>query len=410
MSDGKRRIGKTAFSAGSAVLVLVIVVLVNILLSRTTLRWDATEDNLYSLSQGTRTILAELDQEVVVKVFYSKHVVNIPSHIKTFAQRVIDFLSEYEQYGKGRISVEIYDPKPDSEEEEWAIKYGMKGISLPTGEQVYLGLVALAADQEAAIAFIDPTQETRLEYDLTRIIARVQTTDRMKIAVFSSLPVFGQAPMNMGMAGPRPGSEPWFFIQELEKTYDLIKVQPDADRIDPTADLLVLFHPRNMSDMLAFAVDQYIMGGGNAIVFADPLSLMDDPRMGPGGSIPETAVQGLGDHHGAGKGRCRLHLRHSVEEPQQPGGDQSAVALRPSRRIFRGQPDHHQPGIHAVAGCRCHRDPAGQPLHRRAPGSIQHQQRDGGRLRPQHGCGRPAAGFQTVGDGPQSGRAHIGHV
>ena len=145
MSDGKKRIGKTAFSAGGALLVLVIVVLVNILLSRTTLRWDATEDNLYSLSQGTRTILSELEQEVVVKVFYSKHVVNTPSHIKTFAQRVLDFLSEYEHFGKGKISVEIYDPKPDSEEEEWAIKYGMKGISLPTGEQVYMGLVALAA-------------------------------------------------------------------------------------------------------------------------------------------------------------------------------------------------------------------------------------------------------------------------
>ncbi len=301
MSDGKRRIGKTAFSAGSTVLVLVIVVLVNILLSRTTLRWDATEDNLYSLSQGTRTILAELDQEVVVKVFYSKHVVNIPSQIKTFAQRVIDFLSEYKQYGKGRISVEIYDPKPDSEEEEWAIKYGMKGISLPTGEQVYLGLVALAADQEAAIAFIDPTQEMRLEYDLTRIISRVQTTDRMKIAVFSSLPIFGQAPMNMGMAGPRPGSEPWFFIQELKKTYDLITVQPDADHIDPTADLLVLFHPRNMPDMLEFAVDQYIMGGGNAIVFADPLSLMDDPRMGPGGSIPTRLFKAWGITMAPGK-------------------------------------------------------------------------------------------------------------
>ncbi len=294
MSDGKKRIGKTAFSAGSAVLVLVIVVLVNILMSRTTLRWDTTEDNLYSLSQGTRTILSELDQEVVVKVFYSKHVVTIPSHIKTFSQRVIDFLSEYEQYGKGRISVEIYDPKPDSEEEEWAIKYGMKGISLPTGEQVYLGLVALSADQEAAIPFIDPTQETRLEYDLTRIIARVQTTDRMKIAVFSSLPVFGSAPMNMGMAGPRPGTEPWFFIQELGKTYDLINVQPDVDRIDPAADLLVLFHPRNMPDTLAFAVDQYILGGGNAIVFADPLSLMDDPRMGPGGSIPEKLFKAWG--------------------------------------------------------------------------------------------------------------------
>lgn len=287
MSNGKRRIGKTAFSAGSAALVLVIVVLVNLLMARTTLRWDATEDNLYSLSSGTRTILSELDQDVTIKVFYSRHVVNMPSQIKTFAQRVIDFLSEYENYGKGRVSVEIIDPKPDSEEEEWAIKYGMKAISLPSGESVYLGLVALAADQEETIAFIDPTQETRLEYDLTRIIARVQTADRLKIALFSSLPIFGSGPMNMGMGGPRPGMEPWFFIQELQKTYDLIQVEPDSDRIDPEADLLVLFHPKTMSDELAFAVDQYVLGGGNAIVFADPLSLMDDPRMGPGGSNPE---------------------------------------------------------------------------------------------------------------------------
>jgi ABC-type uncharacterized transport system involved in gliding motility auxiliary subunit len=294
MSDGKRRIGKTMFSAGSAVLVLVILVVVNILFARTTLRWDATADNLYSLSEGTRTILAELDQDVVVKVFYSKHVVNMPSNIKTFAQRVIDFLSEYEHYSKGRLSVEVYDPQPDSEEEDWAIKYGMKGISLPTGENVYLGLVALAADQEAAMPFIDPTQEVRLEYDLTRIIARVQTADRMKIAVFSGLPVFGRPDMGMGMGGGQSGTQPWFFIQELQKTYDLIQVQPDAQTIDPAANLLVLFHPKNMSDTLAFAVDQYILGGGNAIVFADPLSLMDDPRMGAGGSIPEKLFKAWG--------------------------------------------------------------------------------------------------------------------
>ncbi|WP_419661684.1 putative ABC transporter, membrane protein [Desulfosarcina variabilis str. Montpellier] len=292
MSDGKKRIGKTMFSAGSAVLVFVILVVVNILFARTTLRLDATEDNLYSLSDGTRTILSELDQDVVIKVFYSKHVTTMPSNIKTFAQRVIDFLSEYEHFGKGRISVEQYDPQPDSEEEDWAVKYGMKGIDMPTGETVYLGLVALAADQEAAIPFIDPTQEMRLEYDLTRIIARVQTAERMKIAVYSGLPVFGRPAMGMG--GPQGGQEPWFFIQELKKNYELIQVQPDADRIDPAAKLLVLFHPKNMSDTLAFAVDQYVLAGGNAIVFADPMSLMDDPRMGPGGSIPEKLLKAWG--------------------------------------------------------------------------------------------------------------------
>ncbi len=294
MRTGKKPIGKTVFSVGGAVLVLVIVVAINILVSRTTLRWDATADGLYSLSQGTRTILAELDQDVAFKVFYSRHVVTVPAQIKTFAQRTIDFLSEYEQHAKGRIAVEIIDPKPDSEEEEWAIKYGMKGLSLPTGEPLYLGLVAVAADQEETIPFLDPTREIRLEYDLTRMITRVMTPERMKIGIFSSLPVFGAGAMNMVMGGGRPDMEPWFFIQELGKSYDLIDIAGDADRIDPTVDLLVLFHPKNISDTLAFAVDQFILGGGNAIVFADPLSLMDDPRMGPGGSVPKTLFEAWG--------------------------------------------------------------------------------------------------------------------
>jgi ABC-type uncharacterized transport system involved in gliding motility auxiliary subunit len=301
MSDGKIAVQKKLFSAGGIVLVFIIVVLVNMLVSRTTFRLDATEDNLYSLSEGTRTILSELEQDVVVKVFYSKHVVNTPAHIKTFAQRVIDFLSEYEQYANGRVTMEIYDPKPDSEEEEWAIKYGMKNINLPTGEQVFLGLVALAADQEAAIPFIDPAQEMRLEYDLTRTIFRVQTADRMKIAVVSGLPIFGRAPMNMGMGGSQPGMEPWFFIQELGKTYDLIDVPPDADSIDADANLLILFHPKNLSAKLAFAIDQYVLGGGNVLVYADPLSLMDDPRMGPGGSIPESLFKAWGIRMEPGK-------------------------------------------------------------------------------------------------------------
>jgi ABC-type uncharacterized transport system involved in gliding motility auxiliary subunit len=300
MSDGKRRIGKTAFSAGGALLVLAILVLANLLLAGTTFRWDATEDNLYSLSEGTRTILSDLDQEVVIKVFYSKHVVNAPSHIKTFAQRVIDFLSEYEHHGKGNVTIEMYDPKPDSEEEEWAITYGMKSIQLPTGEKLYLGLVAMAADREAAIPFIDPTKETQLEYDLTRIISRVQTAKRLKIAMYSGLPVFGQPPRNMGMM-PQSGAEPWFFVEELKKSYDLIQVQPDADSIDAEADLLLLFHPRNMSETLMFAVDQYLLGGGNLMVFADPLSLMDDPRRGGGASIPEKLFTAWGISMETGK-------------------------------------------------------------------------------------------------------------
>jgi hypothetical protein len=243
---------------------------------------------------------------------------------------VIDFLSEYEQYGKGRLSVEIYDPKPDSEEEEWAIKYGMKGISLPTGEQVYLGLVALAADQEAAIAFIDPTQETRLEYDLTRIIARVQTADRMKIAVFSSLPVFGTVQGSMGMTGPRSGSEPWFFIQELAKTYDLIKVAARCRQHRSNGGSAGAVSPQKHVRHACFCRGPIHSGRRQRHCLCRPPFPDGRSAHGAWRLDPRSAVQGMGHHHGYGKGRGRFHLPHTAEEPQQPGRDQPAVAFGPA--------------------------------------------------------------------------------
>ena len=118
MSGDKRSINKTLFSVGGLIVMLVILLLVNVLFARITVRWDATAENLYSLSGGTRKILDNLKNDVNIKVFYSRSLVNIPPRFNTYAKQVIDFLSEYEYYAKDKITLEVYDPKPDSEEED----------------------------------------------------------------------------------------------------------------------------------------------------------------------------------------------------------------------------------------------------------------------------------------------------
>ena len=50
----------------------------------------------------------------------------------------------------------------------------------------------MAADQEEAIPMLDPTREEQLEYDITRIISRVQSPKKQKIGIISALPIFGQ--------------------------------------------------------------------------------------------------------------------------------------------------------------------------------------------------------------------------
>lgn len=279
MPKDRKRLAKSIYSAGGIGLVLLIILLMNLIASQADVRWDATQDNLYSLSKGTRTILDGLPGEVTIKVFYSSRVVNMPSHIKTFASRTLDFLSEYEYYSAGKVKIEQYDPVEDSEEEDWAQKYGLQGISLPSGERVYFGIVAVHADQKEAIAFIDPGREEHLEYDITRIISRVSHPKKEKIAILSNLPIFGTAPMGMMMPGmPQQGSDPWLFVQELKKSYTVEPLDPSADTVDADTDLLILFNPKNLSNKLLYAIDQHVLSGRNLMVFADPVSVMDDPR------------------------------------------------------------------------------------------------------------------------------------
>ena len=63
-------------------------------------------------------------------------------------------------------------------------------------------------DQKQAIPFLTPDRERLLEYDISRAIARVMTTEKPVIGVMSALPVMGQMnPMAMQM-GQQRGSLP----------------------------------------------------------------------------------------------------------------------------------------------------------------------------------------------------------
>ncbi len=268
---------RSLYSVGGLALVFLILVFVNVLFSGVTLRWDATADNLYSLSEGTRSILADLKQDVTLKVFYTRKNVNTPVHIQNYAERMLDFLAEYENYSNGKVTVEVYDTQTDTEEEDWARKYGLEAVNLPGGDRIYLGLVALAADQEEVIPMMDPARESQLEYDITRIISRVQSPEKQTIGVISGLPVFGGPPPAMAMQMRQPAADPWLFISELEKTYNVEEIGMEAEDIGD-ADLLLIIHPMNLSDKLQYAVDQYVMKGGNVCVFADAFAISDQTQ------------------------------------------------------------------------------------------------------------------------------------
>ncbi|MBW1781244.1 MAG: Gldg family protein [Deltaproteobacteria bacterium] len=272
MATGKGYDYKKAFRSVIGLVVLfLILIFVNIIMSYATIRWDATEDNAYSLSEGTRHILSTMTAPVTIKFFYSKSTPNIPANIKVYAKHVEDFLSEYRHAGRGRIKVELVDPKPDSDEEEWAQKYGVEPMRTPGGK-IYCGLVFLSADQEDAISWLDPAKEQTLEYDLTSIIQGLQTIEKKVVGVISSLPLFGTR--GRALPGQPPGKE-WLFVTEMKRIYDVREISLTVQRIDPSLDLLLVVYPKHLSAQMEYAIDQYVLSGGNALIFVDPLCVSD---------------------------------------------------------------------------------------------------------------------------------------
>ena len=270
---------KRLTSAIGLVIVLGILVTLQVIFQKVTLRKDLTEEKLYTLSAGTRTLLKSLDRDVTLKFYYSKSVEGLPIAFKQYAQRLQDLLREYQANGSGRLTVEIYDPKPDSDEEEWAQRYGLAGQGLDMlggGPRVYLGLVAVSGSRDAAIPFIAPGDEPQIEYFVTRLISMALQAQRPRLAVMSLMPMMGK----QGTYGSPAEKQPWAVVSELQKQYDVIPLSPAVTEIPTNVNALVVVHPKDFSDETLFAIDQYVLRGGRLMVFADPLCLAAEEALG----------------------------------------------------------------------------------------------------------------------------------
>lgn len=222
----------------------VAAVTVCILVARLSVRVDLTAERLYTLTDGSASIIAKMERPVALKLFFSESSADVPMTFKTYAARVTDLLKEYAKAGMGKIVVETFDPKPDSEQEEWARKYGIRAHHVnPLGHPVFFGIVAVSGKNEAVLPQLSPQTEDSLEYDITRLLVRVRWPDRPVVGVMSSLPDILMPPDRESLRrNERPKS--WVVIDELRKDYTVVGVPTDAESIDPEVKALVLVHAR----------------------------------------------------------------------------------------------------------------------------------------------------------------------
>jgi ABC-type uncharacterized transport system involved in gliding motility auxiliary subunit len=265
------------YSTIGLVALALVLVAFNYLVSRVPARADLTDGKLYTLSDGTKQILRNLQTPVKLKLYISQGE-NVPVPLRSFAERVEDLVREFKSVAGQNLVIERYNPKPDSEEEDAAQLDGIDAQQLVTGEQFYLGAAVSQLDRKQTLSAITPQRERLLEYDFIRAIARVANPERPKIGLMAGLPVLGERfnPYT------RQSSDPWVLATELKREFEVKEVPLTAKEIDKDINVLLLIHPKDMQPEQEYALDQFVLRGGKLIAFVDPYAYFDQTPTMPG--------------------------------------------------------------------------------------------------------------------------------
>ncbi len=264
---------RRAIAITALVCIALIAVSANIIIGRLfTARLDLTADHLYTLSPGTLHTLSQIGEPITLRFYYSNRLGDEVPAYGVYAQRVHELLDQYVAAAHGKLRLEVYHPQPFSRVEDQAVAFGLQAVPLDSeGDQVYFGLAATnSTDDQQVIAFFSPTRERFLEYDLTKLIHSLAFPNKTVVGLISSLPLEGD--MTAMMQG-RP-SQPMAVIQQLQQLDKVEPLSTTLAAIPADVDVLMLVHPQNLPRQTLFAIDQFVLKGGKALIFVDPDSEM----------------------------------------------------------------------------------------------------------------------------------------
>ncbi|MDB5562117.1 MAG: ABC-type uncharacterized transport system [Hyphomicrobiales bacterium] len=234
---------------------------------------DLTQRSLYTLSPGARNVIGGLSEPITIKLYRTRQLLESVSQLQTHAVQVVQLLKTFEQVAGGKIRLQIIDVAPFSAEEDQALGFGLAGFNLNrSGERGYFGLVGTnSLDTLETIPFLDPARQAFLQYDLTRLVYRLSKPDETRVAVIDGLSMYG------AMAN---GKRPWAMLDIMSQDYQLEAVPANSDAIPPGTDVLFIAHPAHLSPLNQFAIDQFVLRGGAALVFLDPIAENSAPDPG----------------------------------------------------------------------------------------------------------------------------------
>ena len=236
------------------------------------LRFDLTEFNIYTLSDGTKSILQSINEPLNFKLFYTKQIGDINPVYQNYYDRVKEILGQYVLLSNNKIKLKIFNPKPFSNEEDKAVEYGLQGVEIMAGVYGYFGLIATnSTDDEEKIIFFQPDRTPFLEYDLSKIVTNLANPNRRIVGLYTDLPMFGTF---NPLAKTRDAAEapPWAVYNQMKEFFEVKRIHEKTSSIPEGLELLMLVHPKKIPERLLYMIDQFVLKGGKLLVFIDPNS------------------------------------------------------------------------------------------------------------------------------------------
>jgi ABC-type uncharacterized transport system involved in gliding motility auxiliary subunit len=266
------RIAVAAALLGAIIFVCLNLVSAKVLRSD---RIDLTDQHLYTLSQGTQALLADLKEPVRFRLFLSSALTSQAPQMAAFAGRVRSLLDAYVAAAKGNIVLEVIDPKPFSEDEDRAVAFGIDGFTGHGGERLFFGLAATnSTTGRATIASFSPDREGFLEYDLTRLVSELGRRGKPVVALLDGLGLSGNPMARL------PEQQT---LVEMKQFFDVQPVMGDVEKLPDNTRVLMVVHPQDLTPHTLYTIDQWVLAGNPAIIFVDPYA---ENQFVPGGEPP----------------------------------------------------------------------------------------------------------------------------
>ena len=357
--DGRNRPKARMMFAAITVMCLVIGMLFNYLMSGASIkRFDMTEDKIHTISPSTRTILAEADSEIEVRLYVTPRD-KMPTAMRNIERDITDKLEELRLASRGRLNYapvyleaanviateDDFNRDPDSENEDEAIERRMldKGVQpfnvrAMTQDEVSSKLVYCSIGigykdrTEEIIPQIIPDTLPDLEYQLVNTIYKLTRDRKPTVALvapkeaISIDPQMRQMLMQMGQQIPE-SEDPYIYLEQvlqMEK-YDVQRVELTKESPLPDEyDTLVVVNPRSLNDRQRWEINRALHSGKSVVLAVqkyewDYQATREGNRVSRRDENPE--INPLLEHYGLGvSSDVLMDINHVTLNVQSQGG------------------------------------------------------------------------------------------